>query len=482
VGASVTFTATVTSATAGTITGTVTFLDGTTQIGTGAVGAGGVATFATSALAQGSHSITAQYGGDSNYTGSTSTAVTQVVNAAAPIGTTTALSASATTATFGTNITFTATVSSMSAISKKAQISAAITGTVTFLDGSTPIGTGSVGTNGVATFSTTALAVGSHSITAQYGGDSTYNGSTSSPVTVVVNAATTISTMTALTASSTSATSGTNITFTATVTASAIAGKKSAALAAITGSVTFLDGTTQIGTGSVGANGVATYSTSALAAGSHSITAQYGGDPNYSGSTSPAVQVTITASGTFTLSANPASVTVTKSIPGTSTITVTPANGFNQNVALSCSGLPSGFSCTLAPPSVTPNGSPVTSTLTITDGLVPTSAPARKVVAALWPGSRGTGSGTGTFGPPARVALFALGGELMLVGLLFTRRKKLLAHSSGRLAFALLVGAIAITFMTGCAGSLPTQTTTVTVSATAGTQTVTTSLNVTLPN
>jgi uncharacterized protein YggE len=80
------------------------------------------------------------------------------------------------------------------------------------------------------------------------------------------------------------------------------------------------------------------------------------------------------------------------------------------------------------------------------------------------------------------VALFALGGELMLVGLLFTRRKKLLAHSSGRLAFALLVGAIAITFMTGCAGSLPTQTTTVTVSATAGTQTVTTSLNVTLPN
>ncbi len=82
-GATVTLTATVTSTTAGTITGTVTFLDGGTSIGTGSVGAGGVATLMTSTLAAGSHSITASYGGDANYSGSvTATGVTLVINGA----------------------------------------------------------------------------------------------------------------------------------------------------------------------------------------------------------------------------------------------------------------------------------------------------------------------------------------------------------------------------------------------------------------
>jgi hypothetical protein len=81
-GASVTFTAAVSSATAGTITGTVTFLDGATSLGMGTL-AGGMATFATSSLAAGSHSITAQYGGNANYATSTSPVVTQTVNAAA---------------------------------------------------------------------------------------------------------------------------------------------------------------------------------------------------------------------------------------------------------------------------------------------------------------------------------------------------------------------------------------------------------------
>lgn len=62
----VTFTATL-SYTATTPTGTVAFFDGTTQIGSGVVTAG-VATSTTSALTTGTHSITAVYSGDSNYT------------------------------------------------------------------------------------------------------------------------------------------------------------------------------------------------------------------------------------------------------------------------------------------------------------------------------------------------------------------------------------------------------------------------------
>jgi parallel beta-helix repeat protein len=81
----VTFTATVASATSGTPTGSVTFVDGSTPIAT--VGLmNGSASFTTSALGVGSHTITAVYGGDTNFTGRTSAAVTQVVNGQASGG------------------------------------------------------------------------------------------------------------------------------------------------------------------------------------------------------------------------------------------------------------------------------------------------------------------------------------------------------------------------------------------------------------
>ena len=82
VGQSVTFTATVT-ASVGTPTGTVTFKDGVTTLGTGTLAVGST-TFMTSALAVGSHSITAVYGGDANFSGSTSSPLTQTVNNSPP--------------------------------------------------------------------------------------------------------------------------------------------------------------------------------------------------------------------------------------------------------------------------------------------------------------------------------------------------------------------------------------------------------------
>ena len=77
-GQSVTFTATVTVG-GGTPTGTVTFNDGAATSGTGTL-SGGSAHFTTSVLALGTHSITASYGGDSNFGGSVSPAVIQAVN------------------------------------------------------------------------------------------------------------------------------------------------------------------------------------------------------------------------------------------------------------------------------------------------------------------------------------------------------------------------------------------------------------------
>ena len=93
-------------------------------------------------------------------------------------GTTTSVATSAGSVGYGSAVTFTATVSASSTPS----------GSVTFYDGATAIGTGTLNASGVATLTTSALAIGSHSITASYTGSSSHAGSTSSPVTETVSA------------------------------------------------------------------------------------------------------------------------------------------------------------------------------------------------------------------------------------------------------------------------------------------------------
>jgi type II secretory pathway pseudopilin PulG len=167
-GGSVIFTATMTP---GGATGTVTFKDGGTTLGTGTLGSG-TATYTTSALAAGSHAITAVYGGDANCNASTSSTLTQTVNKAA---TSVALASNSNPSAYGGSVTFTATMTPGGA-----------TGTVTFKDGGTTLGTGTLG-SGTATYTTSALAAGSHAITAVYGGDANCNASTSSTLTQTVN-------------------------------------------------------------------------------------------------------------------------------------------------------------------------------------------------------------------------------------------------------------------------------------------------------
>jgi sugar lactone lactonase YvrE len=79
VGSSVTFTATAASFNFGTPTGQITFIDGSTTLGTGTLNGAGVATYTTSTLAAGVHVITATYPGDINFTGSMSNNVQQSI-------------------------------------------------------------------------------------------------------------------------------------------------------------------------------------------------------------------------------------------------------------------------------------------------------------------------------------------------------------------------------------------------------------------
>jgi hypothetical protein len=174
IGQSVTFTATVTGS-GGTPTGTVTFRDGTTAIGTSAL-SGNTATFTTSTLARGSHSITAVYSGDSNFNTSTSPTLTQTVNKGS---TTTTVTSSINPSASGQSITFTATVSPV------APASGTLGGIVTFRDGTTSIGTGTL-SGGIATLTTSSLSVGTHSITAVYAGNVNFNTSTSPVLTQTV--------------------------------------------------------------------------------------------------------------------------------------------------------------------------------------------------------------------------------------------------------------------------------------------------------
>ncbi|HQR66975.1 MAG TPA: Ig-like domain repeat protein, partial [Thermoanaerobaculia bacterium] len=256
----VTFSATV-SGPGTTPSGTVTFSDGSSTIGTGTLNSSGVATLSTSSLSVATHSVTATYGGDGNFNGSASSTLSQGVQKA---DSATVVAAAPNPSTFRQSVTFTATVSGPGGTPS---------GTVTFTEGATTIGTGTLA-GGVATISTASLSVATHSITASYSGDSSFNGSASLALSQVVNKAPSAA---AVSATPNPSTFGQSVTFTAT--ASGLGGTP-------TGSVTFFDGATTIGAGVLNSSGIATLSTAALSVGSHAITASYAGDSNFAGSSS----------------------------------------------------------------------------------------------------------------------------------------------------------------------------------------------------
>jgi hypothetical protein len=170
-GQAVTFTASVTPATA---TGTVTFMDGAATLGTVGIAAG-KAHITTSALTAGAHSITAVYSGDANFGGSTSSPRSQTVKKAP---TSTTLVSSLNPSKKGQAVTLTATVAP----------GAGPTGSVTFKDGSKTLGTAALNTTThKAAITKSTLSVGTHSITAAYGGNASFNTSASAVVKQVVH-------------------------------------------------------------------------------------------------------------------------------------------------------------------------------------------------------------------------------------------------------------------------------------------------------
>jgi hypothetical protein len=343
-GQTVVFTAAVQPAFGGAPTGTVTFLDGAVALGSSNVSAGS-AQLALSNLSIGSHSITARYNGDANFTSSTSSSITQTI---AQSATAISVSSGLNPSSYGQSVTFTAAVSPA--------FSGAPTGTVTFFDGSTSLGNSTL-SGGVATLTTaaTALFTGSHSISARYNGDSNFLASASSTLAQLVNPA---ATSTTLTSSADPSAVGKSVTFTAHVSSSVSGG--------LTGTVNFyLDGGNTPVSSAALSSGSAQFSSSSLAAGFHSLAAVFvSSNSNFAGGTSAPLTQAITD---FTISASPASNTISRGSSGTYTITVTPLGGLTGNVSLTCSGAPSNGSCTISPSTVTLDGTdPASATVTVT--------------------------------------------------------------------------------------------------------------------
>jgi hypothetical protein len=169
-GASVTFAAAITpgvSTTAPPATGSVSFTEGATVLSSPQVNAG-AASFSTSTLSAGSHTITATFSGDLFYSAS-SASFSQLVNKATPAVT---LAVQPNPIVQGQPAVFTATVSSTAGVP---------TGTVTFNDNNTPLGSAPVNASGVATLTVT-LTAGSRAILAVYNGDANFGIASSAPL------------------------------------------------------------------------------------------------------------------------------------------------------------------------------------------------------------------------------------------------------------------------------------------------------------
>jgi subtilase family serine protease len=240
----------------------------------------------------------------------------------------TAIMSSGTPVPAATNVTFTATLTPFSGTG------ATPTGNVTFMDGTTTLGTGPI-TSGTAMFSTTTLPVGLHSISAVYQGDATYAGSQASLSQTVGTLS-----QTAVQTSAPQIAVNTRVTLTATV------APQGGGTGTPTGTVAFFATGVQIGTGTL-TSGTATINWTPTTAGSFTITGVYQGDTTFVGSTSSGFSQSVVD---ITVVPSSPSVSVVAGGNQIVSINVTPSAGYSPTVNVTCTGAPSESTCTVGTP------------------------------------------------------------------------------------------------------------------------------------
>jgi hypothetical protein len=289
---------------------------------------------------------------------------------------------------------------------------------VTFNDGTTAVATVNL-SGGSASYTTSALAVGTHTVTAAFSGDPAWSAETSLPLTQTVTQA--VSAIT-LTTSVSPVFLDNPVTLAATVTSTSTP----------TGTVSFFNQTTLLGSSPLNA-GVATLTVSTLPLGMQSITAAYSGNTNFTAVTSTAISEQVED---FSVNSAACSGTSTKIAPGgtaTCQLVVSPLDGttFPAAITLSASGLPSGATATFSPATIAAGSGTTNVTVTIT--VAGRSAALHKEL--------------GRSAPPLLLSLLLLP---------FARRMRRTGRRMARLFLVValvILGAGALTGLTGCGSS-----------------------------
>jgi hypothetical protein len=303
----------------------------------------------------GNHTLTLTYSGDA-FHNSASTSTVLVIT---PVASTIALQSSPNPSTYGQPVTFTASVSDNLSIEYHEFLTS---GTVTFsgFPGSpvtVPVQATIVGNTNTVTYTISTLPAGSYAITATFSGNPSFNPSNSTITQVVNHAATTI----ALSANPATAYRTQTVTLATHVTG---------ALNPPTGTVQFLDGGLLIATVPL-TSGNATFATTLLTSGTHILTAIYSGDANNLTSTSASLTEVILPSD-FTLSIDPASLTLVTGHHTTLTLTATSVGEFSDTLQLTIGPLPLFTTTTFTPAALKlpPNGTATSRIYLDTDAVI----------------------------------------------------------------------------------------------------------------
>jgi parallel beta-helix repeat protein len=350
-GQSVTFTVT-SQASDNSVPAPITLLDGTTQLAQLTPSTSGSATYTTSTLAVGSHSISAQYSGDSTHAPATASLTQSITNI--PLPDTLTLTCPASPIPPYQPVSLAAQITSTSGMPA---------GSVAVTLNNLPYA-GMTLSNGGGTASGQGLPSGIVQFNAVYTSTNDYASSVASCSATVSPLPTT----SVLNVNSTAAIVGSPITLAVSVSPTSLPGPSTP-----TGTVTFYDGTTAIDALPLDASGHANLTTATLSVGVHTLTAVFAGNSTYAASTSAAVLETINPlpqDFTITL-ANP-NVTIRSQHHTTTIVTLTSVNGFADSLAISCANVPQYLTCRPTPASfsLSANGSTAVSLYLDTDSVL----------------------------------------------------------------------------------------------------------------
>jgi Bacterial Ig-like domain (group 3) len=298
-GQSITFTATIASF-SGTPTGSVTFTDGSATIATVALNSSGTASTTDTALTVGTHTITATYVPTGSFLSSNAT-LSQQVNPDVAVD---VLTVKPNPVIAGTAVTLTATVT-------PTPVGTAPTGTVTFTSNGSNLATVSL-VGGVATYSTSSLAVGTNTLGCVYSGDNNYASTNCQAVSETVGSGTTPASI-ALVSSANPADPYTTIDFTATLTSNGKPIDNNLISLTIDGVLVSSRSTSR--TGQAGLP-----SQDGLAPGQHTVIATSSVESTYAIATASLTETVNLAPTTSTLTANPATATAGSPVTLTATL------------------------------------------------------------------------------------------------------------------------------------------------------------------